>query len=62
VLVSLATAAFVISCAGAGMCLVGLSSVIKDIITGIGFIVAGSILKLSEQHEIIRLQRRIAAN
>jgi len=44
------------------MSLDGLSRVIQGIITGIGFIGAGSILKLSEQHEIIRLQQRIAAN
>ena len=30
----------------------GLSRVIQGIVTGIGFIGAGSILKLSEQHEI----------
>jgi len=53
VLVSPATAAFVISCSGAGMSLDGLSRVIQGIITGIGFVGAGSILKLSEQHEII---------
>src|SRR3989441_6287888 len=52
VLVSLATAAFVISCSGAGMSLDGLSRVIQGIVTGIGFIGAGSILKLGEQHEI----------
>ena len=51
-LVSLATAAFVISCSGAGMSADGLSRVIQGIVTGIGFIGAGSILKLSEQHEI----------
>ena len=51
-LVSLATAAFVVSCSGAGFSADGLSRVIQGIITGIGFIGAGSILKLSEQHEI----------
>jgi len=51
-LVSLATAAFVISCSAAGMSSDGLSRVIQGIVTGIGFIGAGSILKLSEQHEI----------
>jgi len=50
--VSLATAAFVISCSSVGMSSDGLSRVIQGIITGIGFIGAGSILKLSEQHEI----------
>jgi len=52
ILVSLATAAFVISCSGVGMSLDGLSRVIQGIVTGIGFIGAGSILKLGEQHEI----------
>ena len=51
-LVSLATAAFVIACSGAGMSSDGVSRVIQGIVTGIGFIGAGSILKLSEQHEI----------
>ncbi len=51
-LVSLATAAFVISCSSVGMSSDGLSRVIQGIVTGIGFIGAGSILKLSEQHEI----------
>src|SRR5712692_3749412 len=51
-LVSLATAVFVISCSGVGMSLDGLSRVIQGIVTGIGFIGAGSILKLGEQHEI----------
>ena len=52
ILVSLATAAFVISCSSLGMSLDGLSRVIQGIVTGIGFIGAGSILKLGEQHEI----------
>ena len=52
ILVSLATAAFVISCSNVGMSLDGLSRVIQGIVTGIGFIGAGSILKLGEQHEI----------
>lgn len=51
-LVSLATAVFVISCSSIGMSMDGLSRVIQGIVTGIGFIGAGSILKLSEQHEI----------
>ncbi len=51
-LVSLATAAFVISCSSVGMSSDGLSRVIQGIVTGIGFIGAGSILKLGEQHEI----------
>jgi len=52
ILVSLATATFVISCSNVGMSLHGLSRVIQGIVTGIGFIGAGSILKLGEQHEI----------
>jgi len=51
-LVSLATAAFVISCSSVGMSSDGLSRVIQGIVTGIGFIGAGSILKLGEQHQI----------
>lgn len=51
-LVSLATAVFVIACSSAGMSLDGLSRVTQGIITGIGFIGAGTILKLSQEHEI----------
>ncbi len=51
-LVSLATAVFVISCSGVGMSSDGLSRVIQGIVTGIGFIGAGTILKLSQEHEI----------
>ena len=52
VLVSLATAAFVVSCSSVAMSSDGLSRVIQGLVTGIGFIGAGSILKLSEQHQI----------
>ena len=51
-LVSLGTAVVVLACAGAGMGLDGLSRVIQGIVTGIGFVGAGSILKLSEQRDI----------
>ena len=51
VLVSVATAAFVIACASS-MSSDGLSRVIQGIVTGIGFIGAGNILKLSHEHEI----------
>src|SRR5437762_3348684 len=51
-LVSLATAAFVIACSSTAMSLDGLPRVIQGIITGIGFIGAGSILKLSQEHQI----------
>ena len=51
-LVSLATAAFVVGCSVFGMTSSDLSRVIQGIITGIGFIGAGTILKLSQEHEI----------
>ena len=52
VLVSVATAAFIIACSAGGMSTDGLSRVIQGIVTGIGFIGAGTILKLSQEHEI----------
>jgi putative Mg2+ transporter-C (MgtC) family protein len=52
ILVSLGTTAFVLACAEAGMSMDGLSRVIQGIVTGIGFIGAGSILKLSEERDI----------
>lgn len=52
ILVCLGTAVFVLSCSGVGMSLDGLSRVIQGIVTGIGFIGAGSILKLNEEREI----------
>jgi len=52
ILVSLGTAVFVLACSGVGMSLDGLSRVIQGILTGIGFIGAGSILKLSEERDI----------
>jgi putative Mg2+ transporter-C (MgtC) family protein len=52
ILVALGTAVFVIACSGAGMSSDGLSRVIQGIITGIGFVGAGSILKLSEERDI----------
>jgi len=51
-LVSLGTAVFVIACSDAGMSHDALSRVIQGIVTGIGFIGAGTILKLNEQREI----------
>jgi putative Mg2+ transporter-C (MgtC) family protein len=51
-LVSLGTAVFVLACAGWGMSSDGLSRVIQGIVTGIGFIGAGSILKLSNERDI----------
>jgi putative Mg2+ transporter-C (MgtC) family protein len=51
-LVTLGTAVFVLACSGVGMSSDGLSRVIQGIITGIGFLGAGSILKLSEERDI----------
>jgi putative Mg2+ transporter-C (MgtC) family protein len=51
-LVSLGTTLIVLACSGIGMGLDGLSRVIQGIVTGIGFVGAGSILKLSEQRDI----------
>lgn len=51
-LVCLGTAIFVLVCGGVGMSSDGLSRVIQGIVTGIGFIGAGSILKLSEERDI----------
>lgn len=51
-LVSLGTAVVVMACSGAGMDMDGLSRVIQGIVTGIGFIGAGTILKLTDQREI----------
>jgi putative Mg2+ transporter-C (MgtC) family protein len=51
-LVSLGTAIVVLACADANMSLDGLSRVIQGIVTGIGFVGAGTILKLNEQREI----------
>lgn len=52
ILVSLGTALVVLACAGSGMSMEGLSRVIQGIVTGIGFVGAGSILKLDEQRDI----------
>ena len=52
ILVSLGTAVVVLACAGSGMSLDGQSRVIQGIVTGIGFIGAGSILKVSEEKDI----------
>jgi putative Mg2+ transporter-C (MgtC) family protein len=51
-LVSLGTAVFVLACTAVDMSLEGLSRVIQGIVTGIGFIGAGNILKLSEERDI----------
>lgn len=51
-LVCLGTVVFVTSCGAVGMAFDAQSRVIQGIVTGIGFIGAGSILKLSQEHEI----------
>jgi putative Mg2+ transporter-C (MgtC) family protein len=51
-LVSLATTAFIVAGSGYPMSSDGLSRVIQGIVTGIGFIGAGTILKVSREHEI----------
>jgi putative Mg2+ transporter-C (MgtC) family protein len=52
ILVCLGTAVVVLSSSRMGMNLDGQSRVIQGIVTGIGFIGAGSILKLSEERDI----------
>jgi putative Mg2+ transporter-C (MgtC) family protein len=52
ILVSLGTAIVVLACSGVGMNLDGLSRVIQGIVTGIGFVGAGSILKLNDEKDI----------
>lgn len=54
-LVCLGTAVFVITCASVGMQFDATSRVIQGLVTGIGFIGAGTILKLDKQEEIIGL-------
>ena len=51
-LVTLGTTLFVLACSGYGMSSDGLSRVIQGIVTGIGFIGAGSILKLDKERDI----------
>lgn len=52
ILVALGTTLFVLSASGSGMSSDGLSRVIQGVSTGIGFIGAGAILKLSATREI----------
>jgi putative Mg2+ transporter-C (MgtC) family protein len=52
ILVCLGTTVFVLACSSVGMSSDGVSRVIQGVATGIGFIGAGSILKLSEEHHI----------
>lgn len=51
-LVCVGTAVFIMACSSVGMSSDALSRVIQGIVTGIGFIGAGSILKLSEERDI----------
>jgi putative Mg2+ transporter-C (MgtC) family protein len=51
-LVTVGTAVFVLACSGVGMGQDALSRVIQGIVTGIGFIGAGSILKLDRERDI----------
>ena len=51
-LVSLGTAVVVLACSASGMDMDGESRVIQGVVTGIGFIGAGSILKVSEERDI----------
>ena len=52
ILVALGTTLFVLAAAGSGMTSDGVSRVVQGISTGIGFIGAGAILKLSATREI----------
>ena len=52
ILVTSGTTVFVLGCAGAGMESDALSRVIQGIVTGIGFVGAGSILKKENEHNI----------
>ena len=52
ILVTLGTTLFVLACSGHGMASDALSRVIQGIVTGIGFIGAGSILKLDKERDI----------
>ena len=51
-LVTVGTTVFILACTGFGMNLDGFSRVIQGIVTGIGFIGAGAILKLDEKREV----------
>lgn len=52
ILVSLGTAVFVLASSAAGLSGEGLSRVIQGVVTGLGFIGAGSILKLQKEQDI----------
>lgn len=50
ILVCLGTTVILLSCSGAAISLEGASRAVQGIVTGIGFLGAGSILKTSEDH------------
>ena len=52
ILVTLGTCSVVLACTGFDMTSEGLSRVVQGIVTGIGFIGAGSILKVNEERDI----------
>lgn len=52
ILATLGTTVFIIACANAGFQADALSRVIQGIVTGIGFLGAGAILKLDEKRDI----------
>ena len=52
ILVCLGTAVFILACSSVGMSLDAVSRVIQGIVTGIGFIGAGAILKLNSERDI----------
>lgn len=52
ILVSLGTTIFVVGCSLGGLSSEGLSRVIQGIVTGIGFIGAGAILKLDDKRDV----------
>jgi putative Mg2+ transporter-C (MgtC) family protein len=52
ILVCLGTVAFVLSCTEAGFTNSDLSRVIQGVLAGIGFIGAGSIIKISEKNDV----------
>jgi putative Mg2+ transporter-C (MgtC) family protein len=54
-IVTLGTTVFVLAATGYGMSPDGLSRVVQGIVTGIGFIGAGAILKLNEEREVYGL-------
>jgi len=52
ILVTLGTCSVVLACTGYSMSTEGLSRVVQGIVTGVGFIGAGTILKLNEERDI----------